>query len=179
MIHSVPPGILPATHPPDDPGTTARHLTSIYDCYASIAPNKAILSYDSTMYTTFIIGKHISCTLFYTFFCTFHKKRWNNAFFVPSVQGQVRDRTSSDNNIVPVDGSIGGGTLGARQVRTWRANSRVGARQLATWRAPTCDLARQLVNLRESRPGKPTLGLFYRVGVFSAREGHETRGFSG
>ena len=134
MIHSVPPGILPATHPPDDPGTTARHLTSIYDCYASMAPSKAILSYGSTMYTTFIIGKHISCTLFYTFFCTFHKKRWNNAFFVPSVQGQVRDGISSDNNSVQVDGWIGGGTLGARQVRTWRTNLRLGA--------PTCEFAR-------------------------------------
>ena len=135
MIHSVPPGILPATHPPDDPGTTATHLTSIYDCYASMAPSKAILSYGSTMYTTFIIGKHISCTLFYTFFCTFHKIRLNNAFFVPSVQGHVRDGISSDNNSVQVDGWIGGWTLGARQVRTWRANSGVGARQLATWRA--------------------------------------------
>ena len=87
------------------------------------------------MYTTFIIGKHISCTLFYTFFCTIHKKRWNNAFFVPSVQGQARDGISSDNNSVQVDGWIGGGTFGARQVRTWRANSGVGTRQLATWRA--------------------------------------------
>ena len=135
MIHSVPPGILPATHPPDDPGTTARHLTPIYDCYASMAPSKVILSYGSTMSTTFIIGKHISCTLFYTFFCTFDKKRWNNAFLVPSVQGQVRDGISSDNNSVQVNGWIGGWTLGARQVRTWRANSGVGARQLVTWRA--------------------------------------------
>ena len=135
MIHSVRPGILPATHPRDDPGTTARHLTSIYDCYASMAPSKAILSYGSTMYTTFIIGKHIPCTLFYTFSCTFHKKRWNNSFFVPGVQGQVRDGIFSDNNSVQVDGWIGGGTHGARQVRTWRANSQVGARQLATWRA--------------------------------------------
>ena len=127
MIPSVPPGILPATHPPDDPGTRARHPASIYDCYASMAPSKAILSYGSTMYTTFIMRKHISCTLFYTFFCTFHKKRWNNAFFVPSVQGQVRDGISSDNNSVQVDGWIGGGTLGARQLRSWRA--------------PTCDLA--------------------------------------
>ena len=68
-------------------------------------PWPTVLSYGSTMYTTFIIGKHISCTLFYTFFCTLHKKRWNNAFFVPSVQGQVRDGISSD------DGWIGGGTL--------------------------------------------------------------------
>ena len=99
-----------------------------YDCYASMAPSKAILSYGSTMYTTFVIGKHISCTLFYTVFCTFIKKRWNNNFFVPSVQGQVRDGISSDNNSVQVDGMIGGGTLGARQVRTWRA--------------PTCESAR-------------------------------------
>ena len=56
-------------------------------------------------------------------------------------------------------------TVLARQVRIWRANSGVGARQLA--------------NLGQPRPGKPTLGLFHRVGVFSAREGHETRGFSG
>ena len=135
MIRSVPPGILPATHPPDDPGTTARHLTSIYDCYASMGPSKAILSYGSTTYTTFIIWKHILCTLFYTFFCTFHKKRWNNAFFMPSVQGHVRDGLSSDNNSVQVDGWIGRGTLGARQVLTGRADSGVGARQLATWRA--------------------------------------------
>ena len=74
-------------------------------------PWPSVLSYGSTMYTTFIIGKHISCTLFYTFFCTLHKKRWNNAFFVPSVQGQVRDGISSDNNSVQVDGWIGGGTL--------------------------------------------------------------------
>ena len=74
-------------------------------------PWPPVLSYGSTMYTTFIIGKHISCTLFYTFFCTLHKKRWNNAFFVPSVQGQVRDGGSSDNNSVQVDGWIGGGTL--------------------------------------------------------------------
>ena len=81
----------------------------------------------------------------------------------------------------------------ARQVASWRAKSRLGARQLGSWRAPTsqlaraksglgaptCELARQLVNLREPRPGKPTLGLLYRVGVFSAREGHETRVFSG
>ena len=71
-----------------------------------------------------------------------------------------------------LDGWIVGGTLGARQVRTWW-------RQLRSWRAPTCDLAGQLVNLREPRPGKPTLGLFYHVGVFSAREGHDTRGLSG
>ena len=74
-------------------------------------PWPPVLSYGSTMYTIFIIGKHISCTLFYTFFCTLHKKRWNNAFFVPSVQGQVRDGISSDNNSVQVDGWIGGGTL--------------------------------------------------------------------
>ena len=35
-------------------------------------PWPIVLSYGSTMYTTFIIGKHISCTLFYTFFCTLH-----------------------------------------------------------------------------------------------------------
>ena len=89
------------------------------------------------MYTSFIIGKHISCTLFYTFFCTFHKKRWNNAFFVPSVQGQVRDGIFSDNNSVQVDGWIGGGTLGdlARaKSGLWRANLRLGA--------PTCEFAR-------------------------------------
>ena len=110
----------------------------------------------------YMIDLTASCT--FAVFCTLIKKRWNNAFFVPSVQGQVRDGISSDNNGMQVDGLIGGGTFGARQVRTWRA---------------TCDLARQLVNLREPRPGKPTLGLLYRVGVFSAREGHETRGFSG
>ena len=110
-----------------------------------------------------------SCT--FAVFCTLIKKRWNNAFFVPSVQGQVRDGISSDNNGMQVDGLIDGGTFGARQVASWRAKSGLGA--------PTCDLARQLLNLREPRPGKPTLGLLYRVGVFSAREGHETRGFLG
>ena len=90
-------------------------------------PWPLVLSYGSTMYTTFIIGKHISCTLFYTFFCTFHKKRWNNAFFVPSVQGHVRECASRWLDRW--------GTLGARQVWTWRANSGVGARQLAPWRA--------------------------------------------
>ena len=38
------------------------------------------------------------------------------------------------------------------------------------WRAPSPDLARQLVNLREPRPGKPTLGLFYRVAEFFQHE---------
>ena len=85
-------------------------------------PWPPVYSYGSTMYTTFIIGKHISCTLFYTFFCTFHKKRSNNAFFVPTVQGQVRDGISSDNNSVQVDGWIGEGTFGACQLATWRAN---------------------------------------------------------
>ena len=92
-------------------------------------------SFGLRFHNVYYIGKHISCTLFYTFFCTFLKKRWINAFFVPSVQGQVRNGISSDNNGVQVDGLIGGGTFGARQVRTWRANSGVGARQLATWRA--------------------------------------------
>ena len=117
----------------------------------------------------YMIDLTVSCT--FAVFCTLIKKRWNNVFFVPSVQGQVRDGISSDNNGMQVDGLIGGGTFGARQVASWRANSGLGA--------PTCDLARQLVNLREPRPGKPTLGLLYRVGVFSAREGHETRVFSG
>ena len=115
----------------------------------------------------YMIDLTASCT--FAVFCTLIKKRWNNAFFVPSVQGQVRDGISSDNNGMQVDGLIGGGTFGARHI--WRAPSPDGA--------PTCDLARQLVNLREPRPGKPTLGLLYRVGVFSAREGHETRVFSG
>ena len=106
----------------------------------------------------YMIDLTASCT--FAVFCTLIKKRWNNAFFVPSVQGQVRDGISSDNNCMQVDGLIGGGTFGARQVAS-------------------CKLARQLVNLREPRPGKPTLGLLYRVGVFSAREGHETRVFSG
>ena len=97
----------------------------------------------------YMIDLTASCT--FAVFCTLIKKRWNNAFFVPSVQGQVRDGISSDNNGMQVDGLIDGGAFGARQ----------------------------LVNLREPRPGKPTLGLLYRVGVFSAREGHETRGFLG
>ena len=139
----------------------------------------------------YMIDLTASCT--FAVFCTLIKKRWNNAFFVPSVQGQVRDGISSDNNGMQVDGLIDGGTFGARQLGSWRAKSGLGARQLPSWRAPTsqlaraksglgaptCDLARQLVNLREPRPGKPTLGLLYRVGVFSAREGHETRGFLG
>ena len=62
-----------------------------------------------------------SCT--FAVFCTLIKKRWNNAFFVPSVQGQVRDGISSDNNGMQVDGLIGGGTFGARQVASWRAKS--------------------------------------------------------
>ena len=90
-------------------------------------------SFELRLHNVYYIGKHISCTLFYTFFCTFLKKRWNNAFFVPSVQGQVRDGICSDNNSVQVDGWIGGGTFGARQVRTWRANLRLGA--------PTCEFA--------------------------------------
>ena len=73
-----------------------------------------------------------SCT--FTVFCTLIKKRWNNAFFVPSVQGQVRDGISSDNNGMQVDGLIGGGTFGARQVASWRAKSGLGA--------PTCEFAR-------------------------------------
>ena len=88
-----------------------------------------------------MIDMTASCT--FTVFCTFIKKRWNNAFFVPGVQGQVRDGISSDNNSMQVDGLIGGGTFGAHQVRTWRAptsqlaraNLTVGARQLATSRA--------------------------------------------
>ena len=117
----------------------------------------------------YMIDLTASCT--FAVFCTLIKKRWNNAFFVPSVQGQVRDRISSDNNGMQVDGLIGGGT--------WRAPTSQLARAKSGLGAPTCDLARQLVNLREPRPGKPTLGLLYRVGVFSAREGHETRVFSG
>ena len=121
----------------------------------------------------YMIDLTASCT--FAVFCTLIKKRWNNAFFVPSVQGQVRDGISSDNNGMQVDGLIDGGTFGARQVASWRAKSG----QLPSWRAPSPDLARQLVNWREPRPGKPTLGLLYRVGVFSAREGHETRSFLG
>ena len=85
-------------------------------------------SFELRLHNVYYIGKHISCTLFYTFFCTFLKKKWNNAFFVPSVQGQVsmRDGISSDNNSVQVDGWIGGGT--------WRAKLRLGA--------PTCEFAR-------------------------------------
>ena len=113
----------------------------------------------------YMIDLTASCT--FAVFCTLIKKRWNNAFFVPSVQGQVRDGISSDNNGMQVDGLIDGGPTS----QLARAKSGLGA--------PTCDLARQLVNLREPRPGKPTLGLLYRVGVFSARDGHETRGFLG
>ena len=74
----------------------------------------------------YMIDLTASCT--FTVFCTLIKKRWNNAFFVPSVQGQVRDGISSDNNGMQVDGLIGGGTFGApspdlaRQLATWRAN---------------------------------------------------------
>ena len=53
---------------------------------------------------------------------------------LPSVQGQVRDGISSDNNGMQVDGLIGGGTFGARQVASWRAKSGLGA--------PTCEFAR-------------------------------------
>ena len=94
-------------------------------------PWPPVLSYGSTVYTT--SESTSSCT--FTIFCTFIKKRRNNAFFVPSVQRQVRDGISSDNNSMQVDGLIGGGTFGARQVRTWRAPSPDLARQLATWRA--------------------------------------------
>ena len=101
-----------------------------------------------------MIDMTASCT--FTVFCTFIKKRWNNAVLVPSVQGQVRDGFFSDNNDMQVDGLIGGGTFGARQVRTWRAPTSqlarakltVGARQVQTWRAnlrlgaPTCEFAR-------------------------------------
>ena len=98
----------------------------------------------------FMIDLTASCT--FAVFCTLIKKRWNNAFFVPSVQGQVGDGISSDNNGMQVDGLIGGGTFGARQVASWRAKSglgaRVGARQLPSWRAPSPDLARQLATWR-------------------------------
>ena len=63
-------------------------------------------SFELRLHNVYYIGKHISCTLFYTSFCTLLKKGWNNAFFVPSVQGQVRDGISSDNNSVQVDGII-------------------------------------------------------------------------
>ena len=93
----------------------------------------------------YMIDLTASCT--FAVFCTFIKKRWNNAFFVPSVQGQVRDGISSDNNGMQVDGLIGGGTFGARS-QLARANFPVGARQVRTWRAtlrlgaPTCEFAR-------------------------------------
>ena len=102
----------------------------------AMPPWPLVLNYGSTMYTTFIIGKHISCTLFYTFFCTFHKKRWNNAFFVPSVQGQVRDGISSDNNSVQVRL----GTLGSVG-DTWRAPTPELARANLRLGAPTCEFA--------------------------------------
>ena len=94
-------------------------------------PWPPVLSYGSTVYTT--SGSTASCT--FTVFCTFIKKRWNNAFFVPSVQGQVRDGISSDNNSMQVDGLIGGGTFGAPSADLARANLPVGARQVQTWRA--------------------------------------------
>ena len=94
----------------------------------------------------YMIDMTASCT--FTVFCTLIKKRWNNAFFVPSVQGQVRDGISSDNNGMQVDGLIGGGTLGARQVASWRAKSGLGVRQLPSWRAPRPNLARQLATWR-------------------------------
>ena len=62
------------------------------------------------------------CT--FTVFCTLIKKRWNNAFFVPSVQGQVRDGISSDNNGMQADGLIGGGTFGAPTCEFARAQAR-------------------------------------------------------
>ena len=123
----------------------------------------------------YMIDLTASCT--FAVFCTLIKKRCYNAFFVPSVQGQVRDGISSDNNGMQVDGLARAKSVGA--VRTSRAPTSQLARAKSGLGAPTCDLARQLVNLREPRPGKPTLGLLYRVGVFSAREGHETRVFSG
>ena len=102
----------------------------------------------------YMIDLTASCK--FAVFCTLIKKRWNNAFFVPSVQGQVRDGISSDNNGMQVDGLIDGGTFGARQVACWRApspelaraNFPVGARQLPSWRAPSPDLARQLATWR-------------------------------
>ena len=87
----------------------------------------------------YMIDLTASCT--FAVFCTLIKKRWNNAFFVPSVQGQVRDGISSDNNGMQVDGLIDGGDLA-------RANFPVGARQLPSWRAPSPDLARQLATWR-------------------------------
>ena len=90
----------------------------------------------------YMIDLTASCT--FAVFCTLIKKRWNNAFFVPSVQGQVRDGISSDNNGMQVDGLIGGGTF----VASWRAKSGLGARQLPSWRAPSPDLARQLATWR-------------------------------
>ena len=60
----------------------------------------------------------------------------------------MRDGISSDNNGMQVDALIGGGTVGARQVASWRAKSGLGARQLPSWRAPSPDLARQLATWR-------------------------------
>ena len=94
----------------------------------------------------YMIDLTASCT--FAVFSTLIKKRWNNAFFVPSVQGQVRDGISIDNNGMQVDGLIGGGTFGARPVASWRAKSGLGARQLPSWRAPIPDLARQLATWR-------------------------------
>ena len=78
----------------------------------------------------YMIDLTASCT--FAVFCTLIRKGWNNAFFVPSVQGQVRDGISSDNNGMQVDGLIGGGTFGARHAnfpvaraksgQLWRAN---------------------------------------------------------
>ena len=68
-----------------------------------------------------MIDMTASCT--FTVFCTFIKKRWNNAFFVPSVQGQVRDGISSDNML------------------QWYA-SRWFDRWGDIWGAPSPDLAR-------------------------------------
>ena len=91
--------------------------------------------------------------------------------------GQVRlSRAPTAQSRAP-NSWIGGGTLGARQ-QFWR-DLTVLARQVRIWRANSGVGARQLANLGQPRPGKPTLGLFHRVGVFSVREGHETRGFSG
>ena len=70
----------------------------------------------------YMIDMTASCT--FRVFCTFIKKRWNNAFFVPSVQGQVRDGISSDNNGMQVDGLIGGGTFGAPTCELARAQAR-------------------------------------------------------
>ena len=83
----------------------------------------------------YMIDMTASCT--FTVFCTLIKKRWNNAFFVPSVQGKVRDGISGDNNGMQVDGLIGGGTFGARQVASWRAPTSQLARAKFRLGAPT------------------------------------------